>query len=294
MMKIPVLLFTLKTTDHLGKRFRGLGKSLLKLQPKLGNTLKKIGFAAEPEAYAVASLFSALIYGLLLFTISLVALNYRGHEQPVQLALAIGLLFWIVFFGLHLIYPAIIMKKIAAKESKDMLFALREIMMNVNSGVPLFDAMKNVAQANYGYISKDFEWVVIKIERGIPQREALKALAVKTESEFLKRAVWQMVNAMETGASMGTALPGIVENLENYIYRDIRNYSSNLNFMLLIYMLVAAVVPSLGITFLVLLSAFSELGVDIVTVMLLVGGSALMQMAMIGFMSSSRPEIFGG
>jgi hypothetical protein len=103
-----------------------------------------------------------------------------------------------------------------------------------------------------------------------------------------------MVNALETGASMSSALPGIVEALESFLFREIKNYSSNLNFILLIYMLVAAVVPSLGITFLVLLSAFSELGVDMKTVLSLVVGSGIMQIAMIGYMSSTRPEIFGG
>jgi hypothetical protein len=45
---------------------------------------------------------------------------------------------------------------------------------------------------------------------------------------------------------------------------------------------------------LVLLSAFSGLGVTIETLGLLVGSSAAMQVIMIGYMSSTRPEIFGG
>jgi flagellar protein FlaJ len=293
-MKIPVLLFQLRTVESLGRRFKGLGLALTSFLPNLEDVLRKIGFHASAEAYAVSSLFSSFIYGLLFFLITLFALSFRAVEEPVLYSLGLGLLFWLVFFLLHQIYPGIIMRKIARKESNDLLFALREIMMNVNSGVPLFDSMKNVANASYGYVSRDFAWVVTQIERGIAQKEALRNLALKSDSEYLKRAVWQMVNALETGSSMSTALPGITSSLENYMYRDIRNYSSNLNFLLLLYMLVAAVVPSLGITFLVLLSAFGELGVDIITVGALVGISALIQIMMIGYMGSTRPEIFGG
>jgi hypothetical protein len=103
-----------------------------------------------------------------------------------------------------------------------------------------------------------------------------------------------MVNALESGASMKNALSGIADALEAANYREIKNYSANLNFMLLMYMLVAAVVPSLGVTFMVLLSAFGGLGVDLTTVAFLVGGSALLQIIMIGYMNSTRPELFGG
>jgi hypothetical protein len=103
-----------------------------------------------------------------------------------------------------------------------------------------------------------------------------------------------MVNALESGSSLGGAIGGIVKSVEEYIYREIKNYSANLNFLMLIYMFAAAVLPSMGVTFLVLLSAFSDLGVSVQTVSMLVITSAAIQLAMIGYMSTTRPEIFGG
>jgi hypothetical protein len=103
-----------------------------------------------------------------------------------------------------------------------------------------------------------------------------------------------MINALESGASMTTALPGIVDALESNTYRMIRSYSANLNFLMLVYMLIAAAIPSLGITFLVLLSAFSGMGVDIPKILGLIIGSAIGQIVMIGYMGSTRPQIFGG
>jgi len=293
--RVPVMLLSLNAMRGAGRRLKIVGKAIANLFPKLGPTLKKIGLDVEPEAYAASSLISSFFYGLIFFVMILGVVLYRGTiEEPYNIALASGIGMWAVMFMLHILYPGIILKKIAAKESKDLLFALREIMIDVNSGVSLFWAVKNAAGAGYRYVSQDFQWVVEQIESGTPEREALRNLALKTESEYMKRAVWQVVNALESGAALGDALSGIVETVEEYIYRDIRNYSANLNFLILIYMFAAAVVPSLGITFLVLLSAFSDFGVTIEAVMMLVAISVVIQIIMIGYMGATRPEIFGG
>jgi len=292
--KIPVLLLSIDSVRRIGRRLQGLGSSLAKMSPKLGATLSKIDIDLTPEEYAVGSFVSSLTYGVLFFCIIMFALLIQGSVDKFPIALGSGLGIWLIFFMLHLTYPAIILKKVAMKENRDLLFALREVMIDVNSGIPLYWAVKNAAEAGYGYISKDFQGVIREIEQGQPEREALRHLALKTESEYLKRALWQMVNALESGASMGGAIAGIVKSVEEYIYRDIKNYSSNLNFLMLIYMFAAAVLPSLGVTFLVLLSAFSDLGVDVGSVSMLVMSSALIQLMMIGYMSTTRPEIFGG
>ena len=58
-------------------------------------------------------------------------------------------------------------------------------------------------------------------------------------------------------------------------------------------MMGAAVVPSLGITFMILISAFGGLGVTTETVAMLVGTSVTSQLVIIGYMSISKPEMFG-
>lgn len=292
--KVPLLLISAKSMERTGRHFKALGKALLKIKPNLGTVLTKIGIEIEPEAYIIGSGLSAFVYGFLFFGLSFIALSIRETQEPLRIGLAIGLGFWAIFFLLHIMYPSILLKKIAAKEGKDLLFALREMIVNADSGVPLFESMKNVGNGNYGYVSSDFKWAVKQIEGGVPEREALKRLALKSENEDMRRAVWQTLNALESGTSMGIALPAVVQTLESQVYRNIRDYTANLNFLMLIYMLAAAVLPSLGITFLVLLSAFSGLGVTIETIGILVGISAIIQLIMIGYMRTTRPEIFGG
>jgi len=301
--KIPFVLIPIRHMPRLGRRLQPLGRTLAKMNPTLSSALSKLKLDIEVEAYAIGSLFSSFFYGMLFFAISAFVLTIRNvpaaeaaasGPPPIQLAMLIGLSFWMLFLGLHMIYPGIIVRKIAMKENKDLLFALREMMIDVDGGVPLFDAIKNVSLADYGYVSSDLSWAVRQIESGVSERNALRELALHTESEYMKRSLWQLVNTLETGASVSGALSGIVQSVENYIYRDIKNYSSNLNFLMLMYMLGATVAPSLGITFMVLLSAFSGLGVTTETIAMLIGGSAIFQLILMGYMSSTRPEIFGG
>lgn len=293
--RVPILLLPEPFAKQAARKFR-LGTLPLPLFPNLAATLQKTRITIDAASYVSASVLSSLLYGALFFLIALIAFTFKPPTagDALTVSLLLGCVIALLFFVLHIYYPTIIMKKIAAKENKDLLFALREIIIDIDGGVPLFDSLKNVSRADYGYVSEDFEWAVRQIESGMPEREALKQLALKTESEYLKRAAWQMVNALESGAKMSDALEGIALAVENYLFREIKNYSTNLNFLLLIYMLGGVVAPSLGITFMILLSAFSGLGVTMDNVMILVGGASALQVIMIGYMASTRPELFGG
>ncbi len=296
-LRIPFVLLNYRSMEETGRRMKGLAKVVGSIRPKLGKELEALEIPIRGEYYSIGAFFSALIYGLLAFDLVMFALTYSATmpmNSMIRFGAAAGLSLFMAFFMLHLYYPVIIVRKISARSDKDLLYALREVMLSINSGIPLFDSIKNVSLGSYGKVSLDFGMIVRQVESGTPMKDALRNQALLSESEFFKRAMWQMINALETGASMSTAMPGIVDALETQTYRNIRTYSSNLNFLMLIYMLVAAAIPSLGITFLVLLSAFSGFGISLDKIIGLVAGAAIGQLLLISYMSSTRPDIFGG
>jgi flagellar protein FlaJ len=295
--RVPFVLLNYRSMEEISRRMDPLTNALKGFRPRLAMEFEALGISIKPEYYRVGCLFSALIYGLMGFCLIMLVLmgsQAMVMKQKILFGSGAGFLFFVIFFALHLYYPRMMVKTLAARSDKDLLFALREIMLSINSGIPIFYALKNVSLGNYGQVSEDFAKVVKQIESGVPEKEALRTLALLTESEYFRRALWQMINVLETGSSMSTALPGIVDALELYTYRNIRAYTSNLNFLMLVYMLVAAAIPSLGITFLVLLSAFSGIGVTMDKILMLIIGSAIGQVVLIGYMASSRPDVFGG
>ncbi|MDO8554857.1 MAG: type II secretion system F family protein [Candidatus Micrarchaeota archaeon] len=294
--RIPLLIFSFEKMQNFGKRFSRLAKFLLKLKPSLISELNGLETDTEAEDYVIASFFSALFYGLVFFffgyAVSLVLPSSSATKIPILLGGILGLFFFLIFFILHIIYPGILRKKIAVRENKDLLFALQEMTMNIESGITLYDTMRILSIGDYGYVSKDFEKAVKRIAAGEYEKDALKTIAIENENEYVRRAVWQIVNSLETGAKVSSSLSSIIDLLEKQIYREIRDYSANLNFIMLIYMLVAAALPSLGVTFLILLSTFSGAGVSIVTLAAVVAGSTVVQIAIIGYVNTARPDIF--
>ncbi len=294
--RIPLLLFSFEKMQNFGKRFSRLAKLLLKLKPSLASELTGLETDAEPEDYVVASFFSALFYGLVFFffgyIISLILPSSPATKIPLLLGSVLGLFFFLIFFSLHIAYPGILRRKIAVRENKDLLFALRELTMNIESGITLYDSMRILSSGDYGYVSKDFEQAVKRIAAGEYEKDALKTIAIENENDYVRRAVWQIVNSLETGSKVSSSLSSIIDILEKQIYREIRDYSANLNFIMLIYMLVAAALPSLGVTFLILLSTFSGAGVSIVTISAMIIVSAVVQIAIIGYVNTARPDIF--
>ena len=294
MKRIPLHIFYFNKMSAF-KRFAALGKALRVFRKNIDNDLRSVGAGVDGDLYLTASFFSALLYGIL-FGILFFVLAFVIPDQraaATKFGIGFGFILFFMFFFLHAIHPGIIKRKIAVRQNKDLLFALREIVMSVDSGVPLFDSMKGVSLANYGYVSRDLGKVVKKIESGVFERDALQTLAIESENEYLRRAAWQIVNALETGARVSSALAGITDVLEKQINREIKDYSSNLNFIMLIYMLIAAAIPSLGVTFMVLLSAFSGSGINQTTIYLVLGTSFFVQAMVLGYAATTRPAIFG-
>ena len=291
--RIPLLLFSFPQMERIGKHMEFIGEPVSFIHLALEDELKTLGIEVKASWYAGSAFLSAFIYGFL-GGMGMYALTVAVQRTNAQLAVMLGILFFLMAFLLHILYPSIVRKKISDQENHELLFALREIVMSAKRGMILFDAFKQVAKGNYGYVSEDFQEIVGNIERGMFEREALKNAALKSQNEYLARAIWQIINAMDSGSSVADSLTSIVDALEKLLYRRISTYSSNLNFIMLIYLLVAAAIPSLGTTFLILLSVFSGAGIESSSIIMLVFVSFVIEIVIIGYAHATRPAVFGG
>ncbi|VVB98488.1 Type II secretion system (T2SS), protein F [uncultured archaeon] len=292
-MRIPLMLFSIESAASIGNRLQGLGKYVTALHPGIKYDLRALGLSIEPAAYAAAAFLSALVWGALFGFLGYGLLYLREFEGPLMAyGLLVGLTFFLLALLLHLFYPGILARQIASSMDRDLVFALQDLMIQVGSGISLYDAMANIAQSNYGYVSKEFEITVKQISAGASEGDALEAMVFRTESEAFRKLLWQLITALQSGASVKPALASVIETLLNEQHRAIRNYSTSLNFLILIYMLFAVVAPSIGITLLTILAGFSGIGITESTLLMLVGAAFIGQVIMIGFMNRSRPKVY--
>lgn len=290
--RIPFVPFPLSLARKIAKPFFGIGERLSKIFPNLGVSLNQAEMNIPPREYLAIAFFSFLFWTLIIFSLLVflssfltLPLNYLTIVSIVSLS--IGFLSFIYV----ILYPQLIISKKTKELEKNLLFALRHLLVQVKSGVPLFDALISVSKGDYGLISKEFKKCTEKISTGVSETAALEELVFRNPSLHFRRVIWQITNALRSGADLGDTLDAIVYNLSEEKKVAIRKYGSQLNPLAMLYMLLGVIVPSLGITFLILLSSFSGFSITDTLLFGLLGFLAVFQFFFIGLVKSRRPAI---
>lgn len=292
MNRIPFIPFPLQTARLIVKPFYGFGNRLSKIFPGLNIRLIQAGIEMTPREYLAVAFFGlwfwATIVFVLFLTLSLFIVLPGNFIYVLTLApLSIGFL---AFFYI-IQYPMLIIGRKIRDLDRFLLFSLRHMQVQIKSGIPLFDALVSVSNGDYGLISDEFKRCVKKISTGMSETNALEELIFKNPSMYFRRVIWQITNAIRTGADLADTLAAIVENLADEQKVAIRRYGSQLNPLAMMYMMLAVILPSLGITFMVLLSTFSGFPITEMIFWFLLCILIVFQFAFIGLVKSRRPTI---
>ncbi len=289
----PLALVSLGAGQKIADRFRAPIRAVLALFPSLKYTLRALD-VLEPEAYVAANAITSFLLGILVCgaTFGVLMINKQPAPNAPLLAIASGLSTLLAIFLFNIFYPGIRTRTFAGRMDRDLSFALKDLLVQVESGIPLYEAMVNIARSDYDLVSMEFSAAVREISAGTSESVALQKMALKTKSDYFRKALWQLISSLESGASLGPALRSVIETLESHQRKSIKDYSGSLNFVVLIYMLSAAAIPSMGITFLIILSAFGGAGINEITLLEVVAASLLLQIVLIGYMKSGRPAVY--
>lgn len=285
---IPLVPFPLKKALKISKKFRPLAKHFLKFSPGLKRDLFQSKMGMDEREYMSLVVFTSFFYSILLGVL------VSFIEFYIKNTLLIGPLMFIAFFFIPFYFlifiPKIKAKKRVRKLEKDLLFGLRHILIEVRSGIPLYNAIVG-ATSGYGELSEEFKRVVREVEGGGKEIDALNEAAKRTPSLYFRRALWQLVNAIKAGSDLGDTLEAITNDFAKKQSNEIQTYGQQLNPWAMLYMIVAVIIPSLGITFLIILSSFSGLGLPDFLFPAILLGLGLFQFFFMNFIKTKRPAI---
>ena len=291
---ISLLLIPLKISKKISKRLIGIGAVLGRIVPGLNYDLEKTDIDLSQEEYMAICLincfFIFILFSGLLFFLSYY-IRLKTLSQSLILSLGMGFALFILFFILLSKYPNILAKKKAEQIEKNLVFALKDVLLQISSGVSLYNALVNVSKANYGLISKELEKVAKQVNSGKPMDKALEGLAITSESEYLRKMVWQLVNTLRAGASLKGALKTIIKNLTIEQKTKIRDYAKELNMWSLMYMLFAVAIPTIGSTMIVILSSFGGMGISKAFFITFIIICFIVQFILIGLIKTRRPMV---
>lgn len=290
--RIPFVPFPMPLMRKISKRFLGFGDKLSKILPGFRVKLNQAALDFQPREYLSMAFFSLIFWTSMTFTLLfLLSIFVKLPENFIFTLVPVSFVIGFLSFFYIIFYPGLIIARKVKDLEKNLLFALRHLLIQVKSGVPLFDGLVSVANGNYSLISKELGECTKKISTGLEQTFALEELALKNPSLHFRRVIWQITNAIKTGADLGNTLEAIVITLGEERKVSIRRYGSQLNPLAMMYMMMAVIIPSLGITFLIIFSSFSGVIVTESLFFIILFALTFFQFTFIGIVKSRRPAI---
>lgn len=229
-------------------------------------------------------LLMALTATLLLFFL------FDKEDIPIIFLLFAFIVLFYMFYGFNLLHikAAIIRRK---KEiDKDVLFAGRYLLVKLNSGQPLINAL-NEASRSYGVANKYFKEIVKEIELGKPLEKAISEESEFSPSEKFRKILFQIANALKIGIDVTEFLEATLNEIAEQQIIEINRYGKKLNSITLFYMLFAIVLPSLGLTIFIVVFSLSGKVLDINFFGSVLFFLALIQVVFLSVYKSIRPNI---
>jgi len=286
---IPIVPFTTKRALKAARKLRFVGEKLAPSVPHLKKNLYQADMDIDPILYVSLAVFTGLFYSFLMAgivtLISVMSTGSIGLLPPLLSVVFFFVPFWYVNF-----YPALVAGRKVRDLEKNLLFALRHLLIEVRAGVPLFDAMVGVS-SGYGSVSDEFRRIVEEVNSGRDQEDVLNESAKRSPSLYFRRALWQVVNALQGGSDVSKALEAITDNFAERQINKINRYGEELNPWTMFYMIVAVILPSIGITFLIILTSLTGMSIPGLIFPLIIFGLAMFQFFFMGFVKSKRPSV---
>jgi archaeal flagellar protein FlaJ len=256
--------------------------------PFINHKLKQAGIKDTLKQFVKKTLISAsyMTIGLLFCLFSFLP---KEKKSILILIIAFPIVFFMMF-SYFLRYPDVKIIKKRKEIEREIVYAGRFLIIELSSGVLLYEAMSNVSKS-YKEIGKTFNNILHSINLGTSIENALNEAIEYTPSPDFRRVMWQIVNALKTGANISESLQSVINQITREQTIQIKTYAKKLNPLAMFYMIIAVILPSLGITMLIVLSSFISLELSLsflISVAIMLG---LLQFMFFTIIKSSRPAV---
>ena len=251
--------------------------------PGLETKLRQAGMFAEPEEYIKNTMMTAL---LLSTGVCFVAFVFApGIGVFILLPISAPIIF--LYF---LKYVDVKIERIKKKIDEEILFAGRFLIIEIESGVPIFKVFEDM-ERNYPVIGYYFGEVLDNVYLGTNMEDAINDVLLYSPSPNLQRILWQIPNSIKTGTEIGKSLNSVIEQIAREQDITIKEYGKKLSPIAMFYMMISIIIPSLGITMLVILATFMGLKITMPYFIVLAVMIGLIQFMFLSIIKSSRPAI---
>lgn len=267
--------------EGVGAKHKGLEQALKdrKINQSVYSFIQRMVFASI--------MLSAIIGGTLIILLSHVGFPVA---EAVLFGVIIGVAMFYMFLNSFLNFPKHKTKSDVKSVERDILFAARDMIIALRSGMPLFNSIVTIS-TGYGAASKEFARIVERVQLGMPLENAIDETLEETKSDSFRRIMLQASVSIKAGADVVSSLQSVIDQLAQERVIELRRYGQRLNAIAMFYMLFGVIMPSMGIAVVTILTTFIALFT--VTPQLLeatIVGIGFLQVVFLMMIRSSRPS----
>ncbi len=261
---------------------------LLSRQPLLKKKLRVANVKKTPEEYITLAFKGAMFFAVAtaFFVFFLRMKSSGGILLPLFLGAIIGLL----MYKLNIIKLDVAIRKRARRIDKEVLFAGRFLLIKLNSGEPLINAIDE-ASHGFGAATDYFRDIMRNIELGTPLEKALEQATEYCPSKRLKKILFQITNALKIGVDVTNFLEAILEEISEEQLTEIVRYGKKLSSLTMFYMLAAIILPSLGMTLFVVIASLISIKMTFGSFLIILVMLVFLQFIFISLFQSARPNM---
>src|SRR3989338_7588169 len=261
---------------------------IAKGMPSLKLKLKEAGLDYKPE-YFVKRTFLSAFYMTTGLVVALFLVLAKLDVFKGMVFFVIPVIFVVMFFYM-IKMPDLAISKKDKEISKEIVFAGRFIIIELESGVPLYNAMLNISK-NFDIVGKYFKEITDKVDLGTSMEDAMNEAVEFIPSNDLRKILWQIINSIRTGSNVAKSLYSVMDQVTKDQVNEVNKYGKKLNPLAMFYMIVAVILPSLGVTMLIILSSFIKFELSLTILLSLAGFLGFVQFMFIAMIKFSRPAI---
>lgn len=260
-----------------------LFKKMAMRVPDLRVRLMRARIPDAPEFYLKKTSLSSLFLAAALSFITFMFVP--SWQTIVVFPFFLGIAFFYFYHAMDFT-----IKKLEKDINKELVFAGRFLIIELQSGIPLYRAFENMAK-NYAYAGLYFAETIEKINLGTAMDDALSEVAESCPSNNLRKILWQIQNSLKTGSDVAQSLTSVVDQLVREQQILVKEYGKKLNPLAMFYMMVAIIVPTLGMMMAVVLATFLGFTLSLTVLLIIAGVIGFMQFMFLGVIKSNRPPV---
>lgn len=243
-------------------------RGIVKKNPQLKLKLKKANSKLTPFQYVyqtiTMSIFSVLAILIIVFMLFKDNFTYLGIGIFSTIFI-IGPLIYKFWFSI----ADVQITKAGREIDSDLLFVSEYFLVSLESGLPLGNSIQNLSKLDRAG-SRFMKRIYMDFKTGKDLESALEEGASYCPSDSMKVLLKRLKDSLNIGIDLRSVLENFIEESSETKLIEIRGYSKKLNPIIMMYLILGIVLPSLGVTFFILGASIMQLTPELLKYILII------------------------